>query len=164
MLARIEPSDPESDMPCYPCMVTLRDGRTVDRVYVQAEEPYMKYWGIWPESDRAKQSLPIAEVVEIASSPTRLSPRFATEIYAAGESGMGYTIFTLLFANGYRQAYGVGNAIDFLRYPPGLSPTDVIAVLPHLGRDDSRRIDWGPDYFWCLYSTPDHAFSSGSVN
>ena len=108
MLARIEPSDPESGMPYYPCVVTLRDGRIVDRVYMQAEEPYKKYWGVWPEDDRGKQSLPIAEVVEIASSPTRLPPRFATEIYAEGESGMGYTIFMLVFANGYKQAYGVG--------------------------------------------------------
>lgn len=63
---------------------------------------------------------------------------------------MGYTIFTVVFSDGFRQAYSSGNAVDFITYPPGKNPGDVIAVEPHAGRE------WGPirapEWYWCLYS------------
>jgi hypothetical protein len=47
---------------------------------------------------------------------------------------MGYTIFTVVFADGLRQACVTGNAVDFIRYPPGKSPKDVVKVLPARGQ------------------------------
>jgi hypothetical protein len=87
----------------------------------------------------------------IEGSPTRLPARIATEIYKSGESGMRFNIFTLIFADGQRQAYSAGNAVDFVIYPPGKGPDDVLAVLLHEGRNDPEII-WPPHYCWCLYS------------
>ena len=33
-----------------------------------------------------------------------------------------------------------------------LFPGDVVAVLPHEGRNDPDRIDGSPKFYWCLYS------------
>jgi hypothetical protein len=64
---------------------------------------------------------------------------------------MGYTIFTIVFSDGSRQACVTGNAVDFIRYPPDLGPEDVIAVLPHEGSRDDSLIR-SPEWYWCLYS------------
>jgi len=63
----------------------------------------------------------------------------------------GNTIFTVVFANGFRQACVTGNAVDFIRYPPGKSPKDVVAVIPHEGRRDDSLVK-APEWYWCLYS------------
>lgn len=151
MLDLIAPSGSPYDILYRPCLVTLTDGRIMDRVYVQEERAYFRTWGIWPEDDRGKWSLPIEDVLIIEKSPTRLPARIANEIYDAGESGMGFCIFTLIFADGQRQAYGAGGAVDFVIYPPGKSPDDIVAVLPHEGRSNPEIVGV-PDYFWCLYS------------
>jgi hypothetical protein len=79
-----------------------------------------------------------------------LPARFANKLYNAGESGMGYTIFTVVFSDGTKQAYSAGNAVDFIRYPEGKGPADVADVLPHEGRNEIQiRV---PEYYWCLYS------------
>jgi len=151
MLDLVATSGSPEDILYYPCFVTLRDGRAIDRVYVQEAQTYIRSWGVWPEKDSGKRSLPIEDVIMIESSPTRLPARIATEIYKSGESGMGFNIFTLIFADGQRQAYCAGNAVDFAIYPPGKGPDDVLAVLLHEGRNDPEII-WPPHYYWCLYS------------
>ncbi len=42
---------------------------------------------------------------------------------------MGYTVFTSVFADDSRQAYGTGNAVDFISYPVGKGQDDVLDVL-----------------------------------
>ena len=91
------------------------------------------------------------DVVEVQESPTRLPAKFANEIYRSGESGMGYTTFTVVFADGMRQACATGNAVDFIRYPSGKLPKDVVAVIPHEGRRDDTSVK-SPEWYWCLYS------------
>ena len=63
---------------------------------------------------------------------------------------MGYTVFTVVFKDGTRQAYITGNAVDFVRYPEGKGTEDVARVLPHEGRN-AEPIR-APEYYWCLYS------------
>jgi hypothetical protein len=134
----------------YPCAVRLTNGETLACVYVVHDEPYLRMWGVYPENDRGKSWVCVQDVLEIVDSPYRLPARFATELYRHGESGMGYTIFTVVFSDGSRQAYGTGNAVDFVRYPEGKKAKDVVVVLPHEGRNaESAR---GPGYYWCLYS------------
>ncbi len=140
-----------------PCQVTLVDGRVVDRVYVMEQGMYITWWGVWPEDDRGKQSLPIDQVTRIEESPSRLPVAIANTLYEAGESGMGYCIFTLVLRNGHRLPYVTGNAVDFVDLPPGVRPADVVRVLPHVGRKHftSHRMpphSQGAAYFWCLYS------------
>lgn len=106
--------------------------------------------GVYPEDDRGKRFVRIEDVLKVEDSPTRLPAQFANEIYKHGESGMGYTIFTVVFSDGERQACGTGNAVDFIRYPDGKGPEDVVAVLPHEGRN--AQPVGAPDWYWCLYS------------
>jgi hypothetical protein len=133
-----------------PCKVVLNDGSSMDRVYVVDAQPWFEQWGVWPEEDGGKFSLDIRSVVRIADSPSRLPANFANQVYDAGESGMGYTIFTVQFRDGTSMAVGTGNAIDFIEYPHGQSPQTVVGILPHIGREDPK-LRSGPDYRWCLF-------------
>lgn len=148
-LAAIEPSK-SGNLDYYPCQVLLRAGTVIDRVYVIAEAPYISRWGVYPDQDRGKSSIEIADVASISESPSRLPARFANRLYEAGESGMGYQIFTVIFSDDMKQAYLTGNAVDFIEYPEGKSMKDVTNVLPHVGRDQNPQR--GPKYYWCLYS------------
>jgi hypothetical protein len=149
-LARQLSAVPASGGIYHPCSVVLNDGTVKDRVYVVAAAPWFRDWGIWPEDDRGKRSVDIRTVASINDSPSRLPARFADELYKAGESGMGYTIFTVRFRDGSSIAVGTGDAVDFIDYPDGQSPQTVVGVLPHVGRDD-RHLRSGPEYWWCLY-------------
>jgi len=127
----------------------------MNRVYLVSQNLWIKLWGVYPSQDRGKSEVQLSDVTSIMDSPTRLPARFATELYAAGESGMGYTVFTVVFGHSgpqinSRQAYVTGNAVDFIDYPEGKGPNDVVSVLPHVGRDSNYSN--GPKYSWCLYS------------
>jgi hypothetical protein len=150
LLSRIEPSH-DGALFYYPVRAVLRTGEILEAVYIVPEKPYRKYWGVYPEDDRGKRWIRIEDAKDVEDSPTRLPARFADEIYRRGESGMGYTIFTVVFADGQKQACVTGNAVDFIRYPPGKSPNDVVAVLPHEGRRDDSLVK-APEWYWCLYS------------
>src|SRR5262249_46823858 len=79
----------------------------------------------------------LADVRAIAGSPTRLPPDIAWRLYEAGESGMGYTVFTLVFADGWRQSYVCGNAVDWVIMPAGRTIADIRDVMPHKGNRTS---------------------------
>jgi len=140
----------DGELVYYPCRVTLKNGESLDTVYIEPETPYLRMWGVYPEDDRFKSWIRIEDVAEVEDSPTRLPAKFANEIYRQGESGMGYTVFTVVFSDGDRQECSSGNAIDFIHYPKGKGPADVVEVLPHQGRGSEPLK--GPDWCWCLYS------------
>jgi hypothetical protein len=148
-LTSIVPSE-DGELAYYPCRVTLTSGVILDAVYVEPEQPYLRAWDVYPENDPGKRVVRIEEVAAIEDSPMRLPVRFANEIYRDGESGMGYTAFTIVFADGQRQAYISGNAVDFIQYPDGKGPNDVVGVLTHQGRESSPL--QAPEWYWCLYS------------
>jgi hypothetical protein len=110
----IDPSR-DGDLVYHPCRVVLKSGEGFDTVYIVPEKPYLKHWGVYPEDDKGKRWIRIEDVAEVEDSPTRLPARFADELYRNGESGMGYTIFTVVFADGQRQACVTGNAVDFVQ-------------------------------------------------
>jgi hypothetical protein len=148
-LRRVPPSR-DGRLEYHPCRVTLDDGRIVDCVYIVEAGAYLVKWGVWPEDDPGKRSVPIERVVTIEESPHRLPASLANRLYEAGESGMGYSLFTVEFRDGTEQAYVTGSAVDFIDPPPGLRASDAVRVLPHKGRDRGPRE--GPDYTWCLYA------------
>jgi hypothetical protein len=148
-LAAIEPSQ-GGGLDYYPCCAVLRAGRAMERVFMAAEAPYIHCWGVYPEEDRGKFSVSIQDVVSVTDSPSRLPAKFANQLYIAGESGMGYHIFTVVFTDGTKEAYVTGNAVDFIDYPEGKEPKNVAAVLPGVGRDHNPHP--APKYHWCLYS------------
>lgn len=148
-LSTITPST-SGDLTYWPCVARMKDGSVLDCVYVVPEGPYIRQWGIYPQQDRGKRHISIADVETLTDSPTRLPAKFANRLYEAGESRMGCTIFTVVFADGSRHAYGTGNAIDFICYPEGKSQSDVVDVLPHEGRNAKPMKC--PEFFWCLFS------------
>src|SRR5713101_2415096 len=128
------PSSHDGDLTYWPCAARLKDGTVLVCVYVVAEDPYIKHWGIYPEQDHHKSYIYVSDVDAFAESPRRLPAQFANKLYANGESGMGYTIFTVVFSDGSRQAYVTGNAVDFVRYPDGRGPGKEAKFFPHEGR------------------------------
>lgn len=133
-----------------PCRLTLRSGEALDRVYVVEAECFRKMWG------HTQATVLAADVTRIEESPVRLPARWANKLYAAGESGMGYTLFTVDLRDGSTIPFVVGNAVDFPNWPPGVTPEDVVAVHPHAGREIFRHRAPGPyersaDYQWCAY-------------
>jgi hypothetical protein len=158
-LDAITPSiEPIAGLAYYPCLVTLQDGTSLDRVYLVSQAPWVKLWGIYPGSDPGKSEVLVSDLVSVAESPSRLPALFANELYKAGESGMGYTVFTVVFKTAIpflrrRKTYLTGGALDFITYPFWTEPKDVIAVLPHVGRRSaSLAKQVQPKYYWCLYS------------
>jgi hypothetical protein len=132
-----------------PCQVTLKNGATFDNVYVQEEQSYLKMWGVFPNADPGKRYLLIEEVLKIRESPNRLRPELANKLYQAGESGMGYLFYKLVFNNWQAIDVCTGNAVDFVPLPEGLSSENIMEVLPH----QASREDFvtAPLYYWCLF-------------
>jgi len=147
-LLKVAPSQDE-DMYYRPCCVKLNNGEILNNVYVVEQESYIKTWGVMPDADSAKKHILIENVVEINESPNRLAPKFANELYNAGESGMGYCLFKVIFENGQKIDIASGNAIDFIPLPEGQTRENVIKVLPHQG----SRTNYikSLEFYWCLY-------------
>lgn len=137
-----------------PCRVTLEDGTKQDFVYICEADPWFQYWGVDPEDDSGKDSVPIERVRAIDESPSRLPARFADVMYQAGESRMGGCTFQLLLRDGRRLNCETGNAVDFLLWPGDVSPADVVELLPHSAGADGQGVSDAP-YAWCLYEVND---------
>ena len=148
-LSAITPSR-DGDLTYWPCAARMKDGTVLVCVYVVPEGPYIKHWGVYPQQDRGKSHISVADVDALSESPRRLPATFANKLYESGESGMGYTIFTVVFADGSRQAYGAGNAVDFIRYPEEKGQSDVVDVLLHKERNAEPVSS--PEYYWCLFA------------
>jgi len=146
-LADIEPSI-HHGVKYYPCSATLKDGTRLDCVYLVAQYDYLKLWGLYPHRETALEN-----IVSVESSSFRLPWKAANKLYDAGESGMGYMIFTVKFSDGSTHAYQSGNAVDFIFYPAGKSVADVAEVEPHVGRDDNPLRN--PAFSVCLYCDAD---------
>jgi hypothetical protein len=143
------PSSRHLEMEYKPCAVTLADSTELPCVYVVDREPYIRYWGIYPESDPGKRAVSITQVRQIRDSPNRLPVALADCLYRAGESGMGYMVFTVEFRDGTRHAYLTGSAVDFIDPPAGLCASDAVRVYPHEGREAKKQPS--VEYYWCLY-------------
>jgi hypothetical protein len=143
----VVPPSRDGDLEYRPCAVTVDDGSEIECVYVVDYEAYLRHWGVRPEDDPGKLWVPLERVRALRESSYRLPAALADELYQAGESGMGYTVFTVEFADGTRQAYVGGNAIDFINPPGGLNAADARRVCPHEGRQETpRRV---LPYHWC---------------
>jgi len=94
-----------------PCVVSLRDGSSRDYVYVQDVEPWYAAWGVLPEEDSDIDEVFLGDVVSIRESPRRLPIPIANRLYAWGETGMGYYVFTVVVDDGREIPCGTGNAV-----------------------------------------------------
>jgi hypothetical protein len=116
-------------------------------------QAYIDVWGVWPEDDFGKQHIRVDDVATLAESPFRLPVALADQLYRAGESGMGYSAFTLVFRDGAQINVVSGGAIDFVPMPEGRAPADIVRVIPHSGRDQAPLSS--PKYHWCLFGSGD---------
>ena len=146
-LARIEPSVRDRGVLLYPCSVECKNGTILRCVYMVTEADFLHLTG----STRPRDTpwIPSEDIASMQESPMRLPPQFANELYQAGESGMGYRVFTVVFSWWCRQEYAQA-FVDFIEYPPGKGPSYVRAVLPHVG--GRRRPKPQPVIYWCLVS------------
>ncbi len=157
-LMQIEPSK-FWGMEYRPCKVFLKDGNVAEHIYVCEANMYIKTWDVWPEDDKGKKYISIQDVTKIEESKRRIPARLANKMYQAGESGMGYCIFTLVLKDGRKLPYLTGNAVDFVDLPPEVMPDMILDILPHQGREffqkkTSDLYTQGAKYYWCLYSNP----------
>lgn len=132
-----------------PCQVKLKNGETLDNVYVQEVQSYINVWGDLPDRDPAKKYILIEDVIEIAESPNRLAVELANKLYAGGESGMGYYFYKLVLENGQTIDVCSGNAIDFISLPEGLTTKNIKDVLRH--PVSKEKCINAPTYYWCLF-------------
>ena len=135
----------------YPCLVRFKDGTELDRVFFGTKILSSENWG----SGKSRELINVEDVASLKESPSRIPPEFANKLYEAGESGMGYRVFTVVFKKRFgifpcRRDF-VANAVDFIEYPLGRGPADIIGVIPHRGRR-GKRFRQVPKYRWCLYS------------
>ncbi|NYF09769.1 hypothetical protein HDC94_000925 [Leifsonia sp. AK011] len=134
-----------------PCLVRLKSGEVLPRVYLVEESTFLEYWG----EEQRRPVLDPNEIESIEESPMRMPAALATQIYNAHESGMGYFIFTVRLRNGSSVPFLTGNAVDFPDWPEGIQPSDAVAVEPHVGREHFQTAEGGQrsaKYVWCLYS------------
>ena len=149
-LAAMEPSRVGA-VKRFPCDVVLKTGEQIDCVYLISLKDYVKMWRFYPDRGRDKGFIGLDEIASIDESRFRLPAKFADMLNASGESGMGYSIFTVVFKSGFRQAYLAGDAaVDFVRYPDGLNRQDVVDVWPNSGRG-TAYIECSK-YGWCVFS------------
>ena len=130
MLGSLEPTVTPHGLRLYPCEVVTDEGEMHSRVYLVEATAYIREWGVWPWADPGKRWMPAERIRAVRSSPARLPARFANTLLAAGESGMGYHAFAVDLRDGRRLYFISGNAVDFLCWPEGLGPDDVVAVHP----------------------------------
>ncbi len=147
-LNKIVPSH-DRQMEYLPCRVTLNSGEIFNNVYIAEVKKYLKVWGILPNIDSGKKSILINDIAKVEESPNRLPAQLATKLYKAGESGIGYTIFTMVLKDGNQIPIVTGNAVDFINVPNGYNTNDIVDVLPHEGRNENPQ--HGPEYIWSLY-------------
>lgn len=159
MLRAVEPSV-DGELRYYPCEVETEDGVIHPRVHVVEAGSYFRLWGVWPWEDRGKSWLPVEQIRSLRSCPERLPADFANILYKAGESGMGYFRFSVELRDRRRLFFVTGNVVDFLSWPEGVGPDDVISVKPHdrfSGHRDRAPYPYesGADFSWSPFRTVD---------
>ena len=150
-LTEVRPSMGLFGIKYRPCEVTLKDGSIDHHVYVQEQQKWLDVWGVDPEDDPGKRSIEIDSVAEIRESPARIPAVFADEIYAAFPLGREEAVFQLVLDDGRVITCRTGDAIDFLRWPAGVEPRQVVGVRTDVGnhRPDADIVN--ADFAWCLY-------------
>jgi len=147
-LARIEPGIRQRGMLLHPCSVECKNGTIVECVYMVAEADIVRLTGFTQLKDTwSRNRISPEDIASIRESPMRLPAKFANQLYEAGESGMGYRAFTVVFSWWCRQEYAQAS-VDFIEYPSGTGPSDVKAVLPHVGKRRRPRLQ--PAVYWCV--------------
>jgi hypothetical protein len=118
------------------------------RVLMAEDRTFLALWG----DDPRRTYLDVSKIDAIEDSPFRLPASLANVVYEAGESGMGYSIFTVHVRDGRSLPFLTGNAVDFPDWPRDVDPRDAIAIEPHVGREHVGGANTGSaPWALCLY-------------
>ena|SRR5579862_3967650 len=151
-LAMIEPRITESGVRLCACSAKLKNGTVLTCVYLVDAASFLRLTTFRHPADmHGCKWLSPSGLGSISDSPWRLPAKFAKQLDEAGESGMGYRVFTVVFSWWRRRVY-VQNVVDFIEYPPGKSAAQVKAVLPHIGERKAGAKS-GPVVHWCVFSS-----------
>lgn len=148
-LEGIVPVQTSAELWVWPCEVRLHSGLTMDRVYLARAAPWFEVWGVWPDQDPWKSEVDVRDVADVRDSPTRIPAHWAEKPYRGTNGGMGGAVFALIFRDGYRLTVRGGDAHDFIDYPEGYGPSDIVDVDCHLDRSSPHTIL--PPFSWCLF-------------
>ena len=137
----IEPSINEYRQ-LHPCQLILKDGRCIPRaICVEDHRGFVTDSWIHPNS-----------VQQVIPSLERMPASLATELYSAGESGMGYQLFTMKMKDGTSHVYVTGNIVEFPDFPDGYGTLDIEDVYPHQGREKTKLgYRQARSVEWCFY-------------
>jgi hypothetical protein len=138
-----------------PCSVRLADGRHLDCVYAMTAQESLKGGLISRLEMSGLGRINADDVAAIAASPRRIPRSFATTLRSAGESGMGYWVFTAVFSWWRRKEY-VQSFLDFLEYPAGMGPANLRSVLPNKGSRNLAAVS-RLELHWCVLDIPEFA-------
>ncbi|MDD5009682.1 MAG: hypothetical protein PHC68_14935 [Syntrophorhabdaceae bacterium] len=131
----------------YPCIVTLKNGKIQDRVYIVDTKTFIKTWGYHPSEEKAKRLIQINDITNVMESPSRLPSYYANKLHKAGETRMGSVIAEYIFSDGTTQS--LINAHDFIEYPNGKTAKDIKDVISHKwNKDDLKN---GPQFYYSIY-------------
>ena len=105
-----------------PCAAVLRDGSATPCALAWVNPRY---------SDAGSWTNP-QDVLFIDQSPSRMPAKFAHRIHDAGESGMGYHVYVVHFADGSNFVHFAWNQkIDLVSLPEGYTTRDIVRVDPN---------------------------------
>ncbi len=155
----IEQSPSWSDPIPRPGKLVLRNGKSIERVlFLERLEgvPCTDEIVLEPlPRGLGGVRIPIASVERVEESPFRLPTQLAEKAYRAGETGMGYYIFTLAFVDGSRLNYLCdGPHIDFPELPDGTTGSMICDLIPCSHEEPMPQPLFGglADYYWCWIS------------
>ncbi len=125
-----------------PCQLILKDGRIIPRAICVEDHRGFVTDG-WIHPDSVEQILPSLE---------RMPARLATKLYHAGESGMGYQLFTMKMKDGSSHIFVTSNVVEFPDFANGYGTNDVDDVYPHHGREQTKLgYQQERSFEWCFY-------------
>jgi len=142
------------DVNYYPCQVEMKSGLVHENAYIVDYDLFVKTWlgRTPPNEENNPMYISIDAVTSIKNSPNRLPAHLANKLYDAGETGMGYSAFKIMYDNGTSLNVVTGNAVDFVPSAVGLTPNNIIDVLPH---QRSKDFVEGPEFVFCLINGVD---------
>lgn len=150
MLIRIPPSK-HRDTEFRPAQLRLRDATIVPCAYVMPADHFLARCGTTTDGP---DFIAIDDVEAIEECPYRLPADIATRVHNEGETGMGYCLFTVKYSDGTKTVFNAfSTGLDFVDYPPGKSPADVVDVIPHSGSiaDIFGRSRSGRNFKWVIF-------------
>lgn len=136
----------------FACDLITTKGEKVERVYLYSADSYLKEWGVWPEKN---MEIPLSDVLEIVASKNSLPIEIVQKIIAKGETGMGYSSFTLIDQTGLEYPVLSGNLVNYIALPSSVSPNSIVDLRfdsPSTYIGSNIKLFRNAPHKFCLYA------------